>query len=144
MDAICFRFVNKLSCLNELNCSMSRKPFWYIHDLIKRDPIFQSTGTRPQRPVKYQLATFLCRVGSESAVKTAWVMSIAEGTVYLYSRRVCQAVRRIAAPVLLPVPLVFFFFPGPASLMFSFPPACGFDFSAVFPSDTASDGAGMA
>jgi len=74
---------------------MTRDAFWHLHDCICNDPIFISTSNRPQRPVKYQLATFLCRMGAESALKTACVMSIAEGTVYLYCSRVCRAFRNI-------------------------------------------------
>jgi hypothetical protein len=46
-------------------------------------------------PVKYQLATFLCCVGSDSAVKTAAIMSIAEGLVYKYMGWVCKALWHI-------------------------------------------------
>ncbi|KAF8870639.1 hypothetical protein CPB84DRAFT_1692891 [Gymnopilus junonius] len=74
---------------------MDRKSFWYIHDLIQDDPIFKSTGKRPQQPPKYQLATFLSHVGSDSAIKTAAIMSIAEGTVYEYCPRVCQALLKM-------------------------------------------------
>ncbi|KAG2112864.1 hypothetical protein DEU56DRAFT_762002 [Suillus clintonianus] len=48
------------------------------------------TCNRPQRPVYYQLATFLCRLGAESGLKTAGVMSIAEGSVL--ARRATEAV----------------------------------------------------
>jgi hypothetical protein len=74
---------------------MSRETFWHLHDLIKNDPIFQSKGKRPQRPVKYQLAAFLCRMGAETAIKTAGIIAIAEGTVYLYCDRVTRAFRHI-------------------------------------------------
>lgn len=74
---------------------MDRQSFWHLHDLIKHDAVFISTGRRPQRPVKYQLATFLCRVGSDSAVKTAAVISIAEGSVYQYMDQVCKALWHI-------------------------------------------------
>lgn len=74
---------------------MSREAFWHLHDLICDDAVFISTGKRPQRPVKYQWGTFLCRMGSESAIKTAGIMSIAEGTVSLYTARVCRAIRGI-------------------------------------------------
>lgn len=70
---------------------MSRETFWHLHDLIQVDPIFQSSGKRPQRPVKYQLAAFLCRMGAETVIKTAGIMAIAEGTVYLYCARVTRA-----------------------------------------------------
>ncbi|KAH7921581.1 hypothetical protein BV22DRAFT_1019071 [Leucogyrophana mollusca] len=74
---------------------MTREAFWHVHGLICDNLIFLSTSNRPQRPVRYQLATFLCRLGAESGIKTAGVMSIAEGTVYLYCTRVCQALREI-------------------------------------------------
>ncbi|KAI0039146.1 hypothetical protein FA95DRAFT_1504583 [Auriscalpium vulgare] len=74
---------------------MSRAAFWHLYDLIKDDPVFHSTSQRPQRPVKFQLATFLCRMGAEGILKTSGVLAIAEGTVFLYTRRVCQAFRNI-------------------------------------------------
>ncbi|KAG2088364.1 uncharacterized protein F5147DRAFT_527218, partial [Suillus discolor] len=74
---------------------MHRDSFWHLHNLISGDPIFVSTSNRPQRPVYYQLATFLCRLGAESGLKTAGVMSIAEGSVYIYCYRVCQAIQNI-------------------------------------------------
>jgi hypothetical protein len=78
------------------NDSVERESFWYLVDLIKTDPIFH-TGTplKPQRPVMYQLATFLALVGAEPAIKTAAIMAIAEGSVHLYNHRVVQAFRRL-------------------------------------------------
>lgn len=70
---------------------LDRKSFWHVHGLIWEDTRFFSKGRRPQRAVKYQLATFLCRSGAETALKTAGVMSIAEGTVYEYMRRVTNS-----------------------------------------------------
>ncbi|KAF6746693.1 hypothetical protein DFP72DRAFT_1076206 [Ephemerocybe angulata] len=75
--------------------SMSRESFWELHDLISGDQIFQSKGKKPQRSVELQLATFLCRVGAETSVKIASVMSIAEGTVDIYCKRVCHAIRQL-------------------------------------------------
>ncbi|KAG1761004.1 hypothetical protein EV702DRAFT_1053249 [Suillus placidus] len=46
-------------------------------------------------PVFYQLATFLCHLGGELGLETAGVMSVAEGTVYLYLSCICQALRNI-------------------------------------------------
>ncbi|KAF6744192.1 hypothetical protein DFP72DRAFT_1078899 [Ephemerocybe angulata] len=74
---------------------MGRKSFWELHDLISDHEVFKSKGKKPQRPVKYQLATFLCRVGAETSVKIASVMSIAEGSVYLSCKRVCRAIRHM-------------------------------------------------
>ncbi|THU93415.1 hypothetical protein K435DRAFT_903694 [Dendrothele bispora CBS 962.96] len=80
---------------------MSREAFWTVHDLLEDDPIFHTgTATHPQRPVRYQLATFLCRAGAETSIKVASVMSIAEGTVYLYTERVCKALRNIRSDFL--------------------------------------------
>lgn len=79
----------------DMDRRMDRAAFWHIHGLIKDDPIFQSTGNRPQRPVHYQLAAFLIRCGSTSKVKTASVMSVSEGSVYNYMYRVGRALRNI-------------------------------------------------
>lgn len=62
---------------------MSRENFWHLLDLIKDDLIFRSRSNRPQRPVRIQLATFLCCMGAELHLKTAAVIAIAEGTSYL-------------------------------------------------------------
>ncbi|KAJ4469113.1 hypothetical protein C8J55DRAFT_492271 [Lentinula edodes] len=74
---------------------MGRDAFWHLHDLIAADAAFQSTANRPQRPVHYQLATFLCRVGAEMALKTASVMAVAEGSVYNYVQHVIGAIRHL-------------------------------------------------
>ena len=74
---------------------VDRETFWHLHGLIADDPIFVSRGKKPQRPVKYQLAAFLCRAGMESGVKSASVIAIAEGSVYNYVQRVCRAFRNI-------------------------------------------------
>ncbi|KAF8836722.1 hypothetical protein BDN67DRAFT_1031877 [Paxillus ammoniavirescens] len=66
---------------------MTQEAFWHVHDLVHHDPIFISTGKHPQRAVHYQLSTFLCHLGGESGIKVASVMSIAEGTAYLYFDR---------------------------------------------------------
>ena len=65
---------------------MDRVSFWYIHDLVEDNPIFQSTGKWPQRPSKYQLAAFFSKVGSDSVVKTAAIISISEGCVVRMGR----------------------------------------------------------
>jgi hypothetical protein len=72
---------------------VSKDAFWHLHSIIQHDPLFQSTGQRPQRPVYFQLATFLCRYGTSAALKTATVITIAEGTVYNYCERVRDAFR---------------------------------------------------
>lgn len=68
---------------------------FHLLSLIKHDPVFISGGRRPQRPPKYQLATFLAHVGDETGVKTATVMSIAKGSVFNYTYWVVQALRNI-------------------------------------------------
>jgi hypothetical protein len=74
---------------------MGRPAFYHVLGLIEDDPIFQSTGRRPQRPVAHQLAAYLIRMGGESAEKTSDVTAIAEGTSYLYTSRVSKALRRL-------------------------------------------------
>ncbi|EPQ55387.1 hypothetical protein GLOTRDRAFT_93845 [Gloeophyllum trabeum ATCC 11539] len=76
---------------------MDRASFWHVHDLIKDNPVFFSGNGRRQRPVQYQLATFLCRIGGESNEKAGDVTAIAEGTTYLYCERVCRALRTLKA-----------------------------------------------
>ena len=71
---------------------MDRDSFWSLCDIIKDDPIFMSRGRKPQQPVHFQLAAFLARMGALSAVKTAGFIAITEGTVYLYSQQVYQAI----------------------------------------------------
>ena len=84
---------------------MSRDAFWHVHGLIQHDPIFQSSGQKPQRPVKYQLAAYLVRFGSNTSIRTAAILSLAEGTVYLYTRHVFSALHNIQTEHL--------FWPGP-------------------------------
>ena len=74
---------------------MDRDSFWELHDLIKDDPIFQGAPGRPQRRPHIQLATFLCRLGGETGLKTAGFAGIAEGSVNNYMKRVTHALRRL-------------------------------------------------
>jgi hypothetical protein len=46
-------------------------------------------------PVRYQLAAFLGRFGSETSVKLASMLGISEGSVYNCCTRVTRALRRI-------------------------------------------------
>jgi hypothetical protein len=89
-----------LSIDSHLLSRLSRESFDHVLDLIKSDPVFQSTGKKPQRPVKYQLAAFLCHVGGEDAAKTGDITSIAEGTSYLYIPRVTRALRNLRSSFL--------------------------------------------
>lgn len=74
---------------------MDKASFWSLHDLIAEDPLFLSTGRKPQRPPRFQLATFLARMGALSNIKTAGFCAVAEGTVRLYCARVVRAVRKL-------------------------------------------------
>ncbi|EIM92557.1 uncharacterized protein STEHIDRAFT_107036 [Stereum hirsutum FP-91666 SS1] len=77
--------------------SMSRDTFEAIVRLLEADPIFQSKGRKPQRPVRMQLACFLMRYGTRGsdARGAAHRMGIGFGTVFLYCRRVAKALRRL-------------------------------------------------
>ncbi len=74
---------------------MDRDAFWFLNDLIQDDPMFVSTGHRPQQPLWLQLAVFLCRMGNKTGVTAASFASVSEGSAFLYSERVCQAFRNI-------------------------------------------------
>lgn len=74
---------------------MDRNSFWQLHDLIAGHQVFQTYRGRPQRPVHFQLAAFLSRMGALSAVKAAGFIALAEGSVYRYSQRVCKAIRSL-------------------------------------------------
>ncbi|KZP11196.1 hypothetical protein FIBSPDRAFT_757092 [Athelia psychrophila] len=78
-----------------LTVRVDKETFWHIHDLIAGDPIFVLTGPKPQRPVKYRLAAFLCRIGTESGVKTSSIICITEGSAFGYIKRVVCALRNI-------------------------------------------------
>lgn len=71
--------------------------FYLLHDKISSNRIFESTGRKPQRPVKYQLATFLIRYGllGSDTLDTALKLNIGHGTVFLYCRRVTRAIREL-------------------------------------------------
>lgn len=76
---------------------MDRESFWYLHKLIKDDPVFRSTGRKPQRPSWHQLAAFLIRYGEDPAIKSAKISGVSEGSIYNYADRVTQALRNIRA-----------------------------------------------
>lgn len=71
--------------------------FDYLVPLLSVNKIFQSTGRRPQRHVKYQLGCFLIRYGAigSDTLGTAQKLSIGLGTVFLYCRRVTRAIREL-------------------------------------------------
>lgn len=71
---------------------MSRRSFSHLVGLISDDPVFVSTGKRKQRPVPEQLAAFLMRCGGKIMIHASTDTAAAEGTVYLYCKRVCQAI----------------------------------------------------
>ncbi|KAG9078700.1 hypothetical protein FRC06_008232 [Ceratobasidium sp. 370] len=71
--------------------------FWRIATLLQENPIFQSKGRRPQRPVPVQLACFLLRYGryGSTAFDANANLSLGEGTVFLYCKRVTRALREV-------------------------------------------------
>lgn len=76
---------------------IGRDTFDRLVGLLYTDPVFQSTGWKPQRHVKFQLAAFLLRYGSIACdtMATAIKLSIGHGTVLTYCRRVTEALRRL-------------------------------------------------
>jgi hypothetical protein len=80
---------------------VGRPTFDRLVHLLEQNPIFQSTGKRPQRQVRYQLACFLLRYGSRGAdpLQAAHKLAIGFGTVFLYCRRVVRALRELGIQV---------------------------------------------
>ncbi|KAJ3709399.1 hypothetical protein C8R42DRAFT_446477 [Lentinula raphanica] len=76
---------------------IGRPMFEYLVEILGTNPIFQSTGRKPQRHVKYQLAAFLIRYGTLGAdvQGTALKLSIGYGSVVLYCRRMVRALREL-------------------------------------------------
>lgn len=83
--------------ISTITSRMNRVTFDAIVELLQQDPIFQSKGRKPQRPVAFQFACFLMRFGSmgADARSAAHKMGIGFGTVFLYCRRVSKALRRL-------------------------------------------------
>ncbi|KAG2071469.1 hypothetical protein BDR04DRAFT_1142230 [Suillus decipiens] len=80
---------------------VGRPTFDRLVHLLEQNPIFQSTGKKPQRAVRYQLACFLLRYGSRGAnpLQAAHKLAIGFGTVFLYCRRVVWALRELGIQV---------------------------------------------
>ncbi|KAI0037464.1 hypothetical protein FA95DRAFT_1619051 [Auriscalpium vulgare] len=76
---------------------MGRTTFDKVVHVLESNPIFQSTGRKPQRPVRHQLGCFLMRYGRRGSdtLDAAEKMGIGLGTVFLYCRRVTRALREI-------------------------------------------------
>lgn len=74
-------------------CSCTHQSFFTVCDLIRDHPVFQSTGTKPQRPVEIQLATFLRLYGGTRQHHLAGALScnVGAGTTFLYVDRVVEA-----------------------------------------------------
>lgn len=70
---------------------MTRENFEHVLGLISTNPVFVSTGKKPQRPVYEQLAVFLMRCSGKLTLHTSTDASIAEGTAHLYCKRICTA-----------------------------------------------------
>lgn len=69
---------------------------------LERNNIFASTGKKPQRPVRFQLACFLVRYsmrGSDT-MTVALQLGLGHGTVFSYCRRVSRALREIGLTAL--------------------------------------------
>ncbi|KAG2743576.1 hypothetical protein P692DRAFT_20821652 [Suillus brevipes Sb2] len=68
---------------------------------IERNLIFESTGKKPQCPVRYQLACFLLRYGTRGAdsMQAAHKLGIGFGTVFMYCKRVVRVLRELGLDV---------------------------------------------
>ncbi|CAB5115130.1 unnamed protein product [Rhizophagus irregularis] len=67
--------------------------FQQLANLIRSHHVFSSQGNKPQACVEFQLAVFLCRLGSTGSLfEVCSRFGIGEGTVILYTKRVIQAI----------------------------------------------------
>ena len=67
--------------------------FQQLADLIRPHPVFSSQGIKPQACVEFQLAIFLCRLGSTGSIfEHCSRFGVGEGTIILYTKRVIQAI----------------------------------------------------
>ncbi|KAF9061055.1 hypothetical protein BDP27DRAFT_1148819, partial [Rhodocollybia butyracea] len=73
---------------------MGRDMFFKLVNILEKDPIFQSTGTKPQRPVEDQLSWRYGAIGSD-VLTTAQNLSLGVGSVCNYCDRVVLAIRRL-------------------------------------------------
>jgi hypothetical protein len=82
--------------------SVGRATFDRLVQILEQNPIFESSGRKPQRPVHYQLACFLIRYGTRGAnpLQAAHKLGIGFGTVFLYCRRVVRVLREIGMQVI--------------------------------------------
>lgn len=83
--------------LNRHSLRLSRTTFDRLVSVLEKNPIFTSSGTKPQRPVRFQLATFLLRYGSlgSGSLQAAHKMGIGFGTVFDYCGRVSTALMEL-------------------------------------------------
>lgn len=70
--------------------------------ILAPNPIFVSTGCKPQRHIKYQLVTFLVRYGHRGTdtMEVARQIGIGHGTATKYCQRVCRAIRELRSTYL--------------------------------------------
>ena len=80
-----------------LNARMGRNMFDRLVHLLAENPIFISSGKKPQRPVKYQLGAFLVRYGHRGSdtLDAAKRLALGHGTVEKYCHRVSKALRQL-------------------------------------------------
>ncbi|KAG1750582.1 uncharacterized protein EDB91DRAFT_1078600 [Suillus paluster] len=80
---------------------ISRATFDRLVRILEQNPIFQSMGRKPQRPVHYQLACSLLCYGTRGgdSLQAAHKLGIGFGTVFLYCKRIVHALREIGMQV---------------------------------------------
>ncbi len=77
--------------------SVGRRTFDRLVAYLQPCPIFHSSGWKPQRPVRFQLACYLLRYGALGGDPrtVAHKMGVSLGAVFLYCRRVTRAFRQL-------------------------------------------------
>ena len=78
-------------------CSCSRSSFYRLCALIGPNPLFTSTGRKPQRDIKFQLATYLHHHGGMNCnhLDTIWECGVSMGSYFNYIDRVTLAIHQL-------------------------------------------------
>jgi hypothetical protein len=72
---------------------MHSNHFMQLADIIRSHPVFSVRGSKSQASVEFQLAVFLCRLGSNGSIfEHCSRYGVSEGTIILYTKRVIQAI----------------------------------------------------
>lgn len=82
--------------------SVGRATFDQLVQILEWNPIFQSSGRKPQQPIRYQLGCFLIHYWTHGAnpLQAGHKLGVGFGTVFLYCRCVVRALQELGMQVI--------------------------------------------